>query len=75
MSLRGHEIPTKWRGNEIPTNHPLELYIIYNPAIGTSYGLSITKPEKESHKTTFHGRYLYWKMAFDKKLMLMRDTV
>ena len=24
--------PTKWRGNEIPTKRPCELYIIYNPA-------------------------------------------
>ena len=33
--LRGNEIPWKWRENEIPTNHPLELYTIYNPASRT----------------------------------------
>ena len=32
MSLHGNDIPTKWLGNEIPTNHPWELYTIYNPA-------------------------------------------
>ena len=31
-SLHGNEIPIKWLGNEIPTNHPSELYTIYNPA-------------------------------------------
>ena len=34
MSLRGNEIPIKWRRNEIPTSLPLELYTIYNPASG-----------------------------------------
>ena len=33
MSLLGNEIPTNWRGNEIPTTHLSELYTIYNPAI------------------------------------------
>ena len=32
MPLSRNEIPTKWRGNEIPTNRLLELYTIYNPA-------------------------------------------
>ena len=31
MSFCGNEIPTKWRGNEIPTNRAWELYT-YNPA-------------------------------------------
>ena len=33
-SLHGNEIPIKWLGNEIPTNHPSELYTIHNPADG-----------------------------------------
>ena len=38
MSLCGSEIPTKWHWNEIPTNRPSELYIIYNPAYGAVIG-------------------------------------
>ena len=40
MSLSGNEIPTKWHGNEIPTNRLWELYTIYNPAAR----LSVTLP-------------------------------
>ena len=43
MSLCGNEIPKKWCGNKIPTNHPLELYTIYNPASGTSCNNNLPK--------------------------------
>ena len=35
QAIRQNFIPTKWPGNEIPTNHLSELYTIYNPAVRT----------------------------------------
>ena len=46
-SISGNEIPTIWRGNEISTNHPSELYTIHNPAAGWVVGWG--KAEKKAN--------------------------